>query len=451
MFLKSFFLSILLFAVYLYFSFLNQENITISLPNGVFETTVPLLVLLSVLAGALIVVCSNLVGFGTSRLLHWRIGRRTRGIREAEENLRQGLVTLRSGDLKRTRFLLEKAREKDPFNSSVYAALAELAEQEGNVEESLKCLGKARELDANNLELLFRTASLSEAKGDSKQAVDLYHRILSLDTSNRRAMACLRELYRRQGAWRDALEIQKNYLKLLPAERQAPEVERLLFLRHECARLSLALGATEKSAAELREIISEKPTFIPASVSLAEALKLEGKVDEAVNLLKKAFQELRHPIFLIKLEDLYFSQEDPDTIAALVNFYKRSVLENPHDLIIRLFYGKLCIRMLMADEALIHLKAIVESGVDFPSLHILLAEAYRRTDDLAEAVKEYRKALGIGKTHRIPFACRVCGHEQTEWTSFCPSCGTWDSFAMKACAELDAAKPFETPVFPGAV
>ena len=264
-------------------------------------------------------------------------------------------------------------------------------------------------------------------------------------------MACLRELYRRQGAWRDALEIQRTYQKLLPAERQAPEVERLLFLRHECARLSLALGATEKSAAELREIISEKPTFIPASVSLAEALKMDGKVDEAANLLKKAFQELRHPIFLIKLEDLYFSQEDPDTIAALVNFYKRSVLENPHDLIIRLFYGKLCIRMLMADEALIHLKAIVESGVDFPSLHILLAEAYRRTDDLAEAGKEYRKALGIGKTHRIPFECRVCGHEQTEWTSFCPSCGTWDSFAMKACAELDAAKPFETPVFPGAV
>jgi tetratricopeptide (TPR) repeat protein len=200
MFLKSFFLSILMFAAYLYFSFLNRENITISLPNGVFETTVPLLVLVAVLAGALIVVCSNLVGFGKSRLLHWRIGRRTRGIREAEENLRQGLVTLRSGDLKRTRFLLEKALEKDPFNASVYAALAELGEQEGNVEETLRCLGKARELDANNLELLFKTAYVSEAKGDSKHAVELYHRILSLDTSNRRAMAGLRDLSS-PGAW----------------------------------------------------------------------------------------------------------------------------------------------------------------------------------------------------------------------------------------------------------
>jgi tetratricopeptide (TPR) repeat protein len=182
-----------------------------------------------------------------------------------------------------------------------------------------------------------------------------------------------------------------------------------------------------------------KATFIPAS--LAEALKLEGRL--MVNLLKKAFQELRHPIFLIKLEDLYFSQEEPDTIAALVNFYKRSILDNPHDLIVRLFYGKLCIRVLMADEALIHLKAIVESGVDFPSLHILLAEAYRRTDDLAEAVKEYRKALGIGKTHRI-LVCRVCGHEQINGL---PSAHGMGFYAMKACAELDAANP-ETMVFP---
>jgi uncharacterized protein HemY len=448
MFLKSFFLSILLLAVYLYFSFLNNQNITISLPNGIFETTVPLLVIVSFLAGALIVVFSNLVGFGRLRLLNWRIGRRTRGIRESEENLRQGLVHLRAGDCKRARFLLEKAREKDPFSAPVYTALAELAQQEGNVDETLKLLGKARELDENNLELLFRTASVSEAKGDAKHAVDLYHRILSLDTTNRRAMAGLRELYRRQGAWREALEIQKNYLKLMPPERQAAEGERLLFLRYECVRLSLALGVTEKSTSELKEIVSEKPSFIPANVTLAEALKLEGKVEEAANFLIKAFQELRHPIFLIKLEDLYFSQEEPDTIAALVNFYKRSIHDNPHDLIIRFFYGKLCIRMLMADEALIHLKAIVESGIDFPSLHILLAEAYRRTEELDEAAREYRKALGIGKTHRIPFGCRVCGHEQIEWASCCPSCGTWDSFAIKACVELDGVKPFETLVFP---
>ncbi|MDD2320587.1 MAG: heme biosynthesis HemY N-terminal domain-containing protein [Geobacteraceae bacterium] len=448
MFLKTFFLSALLFSAYLYFSFLNRGNITIFLPNGVYETTVPLLVVGAILAGALVVLLANLVGLGKTRLLHWRSGRRTRGIREAEENLRQGLATLRAGDLKRARFLLEKACEKDPFSTPVYGALAELAEQEGNTEEVLKCLGKARELDEKNLELLFRSASVYEVQGDSKNAADLYDRILLLDTSNRRAMAALRELYRRQGAWREALEMQKSYLKLTPPERQAPEIERLIFFRYECARLSLALGATEKSAAELREIISEKPSFIPAHVSLAEALKQEQKVEEATDLLKKAFQELRHPIFLIKLEDLFFSQDEPGKIAALVNFYKRRIHDNPHDLLIRLFYGKLCIRMIMAEEALIHLKVIVESGVDFPSLHILLAEAYRRTGDLDEAVSEYRKALGVGKTHRIPFVCRICGHEQIEWSSFCPACGAWDSYDIRACVALDSAKPFETYVIP---
>jgi tetratricopeptide (TPR) repeat protein len=448
MFLKTFLLSVLLFGAYLYFSFLNKGNITIFLPNGVYETTVPLLVVVSVLAGAFLVLCANLVGVGKARLLLWRSGRRTKGIREAEENRQQGLATLQAGDFKRARFLLEKAREKDPFSAPVYGALAELAEQEGDSDEVLKCLGKARELDEKNLELLFRVASAYEVKGDTKNAADFYGRILTLDTSNRRAMAALRELYRRQGAWREALEMQRNYLKLTPPERQAPELERLIYFRYECARLSLVLGATEKSAAELREIITEKPSFIPAHVSLAEALKQEQKVEEAADLLKKAFQDLRHPIFLIKLEDLFFSQDDPGKIAALVNFYKRRILDSPHDLLIRLFYGKLCIRMIMAEEALIHLKVIIESGVDFPSLHILLAEAYRRTGDLDEAVLEYRKALGIGKTHRIPFACRICGQEQIEWSSSCPRCGNWDSFDIRACVDLDLAKPFETFVMP---
>ncbi|HOP39662.1 MAG TPA: tetratricopeptide repeat protein [Geobacteraceae bacterium] len=448
MFVKTFFLSVLLCAAYLYFSFLNRGSITVSLPTGVYETTIPFLMLVSVFAGALLVLCANLVGLAKNKIVLWRSGRRTRGIREAQENLRQGLKTLRAGDLKRARFLLEKAREKDPFSAAVYDALADLAEQEENVEEVLACLVKARELDDRNPELLFRMASAYLAKGDTRNAVDLYDRVLALDSSNRRAMMALRELYRRQGAWREALEIQKSYLKLTPPERQAPEIERLVFLRYECARLTLALGSTEKSVAELREIISDKPGFVPAHVSLAEALKLDGKVEEAADLLKKAFQELRHPIFLIKLEDLFFSQEEPGKIATLVNFYKRGILDNSHDLVIRLFYGKLCIRMLMAEEALVHLKVIIESGVEFPSLHILLAEAYRRTGDLDEAVREYRKALGIGKTHRMPFRCRNCGHEQIEWSSFCPSCGTWDSFEIPACAALDSAKPFETFVMP---
>lgn len=448
MFVKTFFLTAVLCAAYLYFSFLNSGSITISLPTGVYETTIPFLMLVSVFAGALLVLCANLVGLAKNKIDLWRSGRRTRGIREAQENLRQGLETLRGGDLKRARFLLEKAREKDPFSASVYGALADLAEQEDNGEEVLACLGKARELDEKNLELLFRIAAAHHAKGDTRSAVDLYDRILALDSSNRRAMVALRELYRGQGAWREAFEIQKKYLKLTPPERQAPEAERLVFLRYECARLTLALGSTEKSVAELREIISDKPGFVPGYVTLAEALRLENKIEEAAELLKKAFQELRHPIFLIKLEDLFFSQDEPGKIATLVNFYKRSILDNSHDLIIRLFYGKLCIRMLMAEEALVNLKIILESGAEFPSLHILLAEAYRRTGDLDEAVREYRKALGIGKTHRIPFRCRECGHEQIEWSSFCPSCGAWDSFEIPACAALDSAKPCETFVLP---
>ncbi len=451
MFLRSFFISVVLMSAYIYFSILNSQTVEIRFPgNKTYVTTVAFLTIASILVGAVIVFFANLIALGKAKISSWRKGRRDRVAREVEDNVRYGVEALLSGDLKRARLLLEKALERDPFNISTYTALADLAREEANQADALKYLLKARELDEKNLEILFKLAAVYEAKNDPKGALEIYNSILDLDDTNRRAIAGLRELYIKQGRWKDAYEVQKNLVKLVQGERQARENDLLLSLRYEFAKLTVSLGDAEKARVELRDIIKEKSNFTPAYVTLGEALMAGGKLSEAADLWEEGFKELRNPIFLIKLEDLFFSQDDPSHIATLMNFYKKWILDNPRDLVIRLFYGKLCLRLEMADDALKHFSLIADSGVDFYSLNILLAEAYRRKGRLTQAIDEYRKALGIGRTHRIPFACKICGHDQVDWSSFCPACNSWDAFVMNICEDLDAAaKPVENFVLLG--
>lgn len=450
MFLRSFFISVILLAAFLWFSMLNPQQVEIRFPNDkVYLTTVAVLTVLSILVGSLIVFCANLVGLGKAKISGWRRGRRDRTAREVAENVRQGANAILSGDFKRGRLLLDKALEKDPFNINTYTALADLALDEGNQADALKYLLKARELDERNREILFKLAAVYEAKNDLKGAVDVYAGVLEEDESNRRALSLLRDLHIRQGRWKDALESQQRLVKLLQGERLARETERLLYLRYEFAKLGMSLGDAEKAKQELQEIIKEKPDFTPAYVTLGETLKAEGKPEEAAELWEGTFNELGNAIFLIKLEDLFFAQEDPSHINMLINFYKRRVLDNPRDLIIRLFFGKLCLRLEMVEEAMEHFRVILDSGVEFQGLHILLAEAYRRRGRNAEAVEEFRTALGIGRTYRVPFVCKGCGHEEIHWFSICPSCGVWDSFRISAREALEAAKPVESYVLEG--
>lgn len=451
MFLLSFLISLALFALFMTFYVVNPKPIDVTLPNGsVYVTSVAVLVALSVIAGAIITMIANLIGLGKAKIIGWKRGRRDRVTREVTENVRHGLDALLCGDLKRARQLLEKAMERDPFSTVTYMALADLAKEEENLADALKYLLKARELDEKNIEILLKLAAVYEAKNDVKGALDIYAGILDLDDDNRRALAAMRDLFIKQGRWKDAYDVQKNLVKLYHGEKAIIENDMLLWLKYEFAKLTASVGGTEKAKGELRDIIKEKPDFIPAHVTLGESLMAEGKFSDAADLWKTGFRDHRNAIFLIRLEDLYFSQDDPSQIANLMTFYKKSLLDNPRDLIIRLFYGKLCLRLEMADEALDHLKIIADSGADFHSLHILLAEAFRRKGRMNQAVDSYRKALGIGRTHRIPFVCRACNHEQVEWGSFCPSCNSWGSFILNVCEELDAAaKPVENFVLLG--
>lgn len=426
----------------LYFWGLNPDQVTVALTSDwTLTQPIPIVIFGAVLLGLVVGFIFHLISISTHGISHWRVTRRDRRGREVISSYREGVARLLSGDLKRARTLLQRAMDRDPGRIETYLALASVHEQEGDGAQAISLLNKAKELEPSSMEVLFKLATTYEAEDRQGEAAKTYEEILSIESANRKALRNLRDLKMLQGHWEDALNLQKRIIKAAQGgKRQQEEKEKQLYLRYELTQQTLAGGEAEKVRSELESIVREDAKFAPARVSLGDAYLQLGRRDDAAKVWKEGYQELGKGVFLSRLEDLYMEAEDP---SSLLSFYRSQVVERSGDLMLRLFFGKLCLRLEMIDEAMEQLQVVEGSGVEVPQLHQLLAEGYRRRHNVDEAISEYKKALGLGQRLRLPFDCEQCAERVPEWQSRCQACGAWGSYSLAGSEQIRSGKPTE--------
>ncbi|MGW8312327.1 MAG: tetratricopeptide repeat protein [Desulfuromonadales bacterium] len=427
---------------FLYFWGLNPHMVTVFyLPDQNLTYPVAMVVIGCIIIGLILGFGAHIYSTLSHWLKHWSQDRSEKKQREISTIYREGVGRLLSGDLKKARGLLSKALERDPRRVDTLIALASLSSQEGNPAEGLELLRKAREIDQKSMEVLFKTASIQEELGNDDDAIASYQELIALEKDNRKALRCLRELYIKHNRWQEALDSQRQVLKAGPgAQRVAQEKELLLYLRYEVARQNISQGNPEDAKSELKDIMRQKADFIPAQVSLGDTYVAMNRGEDAVKTWQDGYRKLGKGIFLERLENYFMEREDP---SSLLNFFRSQVLERGEDLMFRLFYGKLCLRLEMVDEAKEQLQAVESSGVDSSQVHLLLAETYRRCRQSEQAINEYQKALGISKRLHLNFICEKCNHISPEWYSRCPACGEWDTSSLIDRKLIQEAKPLE--------
>ncbi len=439
------FMAVILFFIFfvlffLYFWGLNPHMITIFyLPEQSLTHPAAMVVVACVIIGLILGFSAHIYSTVTHWMKHWNRDRSEKKQREISVIYREGVGRLLSGDLKKARGLLNKALDRDPKRVDTLIALASLAGQEGNPKEGLELLHKASEVDPKSLEVLFKTAAIQEEIGKDEDAIAAYQSLIALEKDNRKALRCLRDLYIKDDNWQEALEIQRQVLKAGPgANRVAKEKELLLYLRYEVARQAISDGSPENAKSELKDILRQEADFVPAKVSLGDAYAAMGSGDDAVKTWQEGYKKLGKGVFLERLEDYFMERGDP---SSLLNFFRSQALEQGDDLVFRLFYGKLCLRLEMVDEAKEQLQAVESSGVESSQLHLLLAETYRRCRESEQAIAEYQKALGISKRLHLNFICEKCQHITPEWNSRCPSCGEWNTTSLVDRKLIQEARP----------
>lgn len=431
-------------SAFLFFWGINPGTVTVFLTSDLSFT----------LPTALMLICILLIGLFIGTGVHifsaflvslrcWRRGRKKKKSEEITQVYRNGVGRLLSGDLKKAKSLLQKVIDRDPKRVDGYLALASVALQEGDDEEGINLLQKARKLEPKGIEVLFKLAATFEAAGRKPEAMAVYKELLADDNDNRKAMRGLRDIQIELGSLEDALGLQKRILKSASSGPKADQEKQILYqLRYEIAEQQLQAGEVDAAIDVCKDIIKHNAAFTPARVTLGDAYQASGRENDAAKVFQDGYKALKKSIFLARLEELYIHVEDP---SALLAFYRAQMQADEDDLLLRLYLGRLFLRLEMVDEAMQQLTDLESRGIEFTKLHLLLAEGQRRRNNITEAVSEYQKALGIDHHLKLGFVCDSCAAKVSEWSYRCPECKKWDTLVLPERKQIEDAQVVEQP------
>jgi lipopolysaccharide biosynthesis regulator YciM len=350
------------------------------------------------------------------------------------------------GDLAKAKSHFIQVLKGDPTQIDLYLRLSEIALHEGHDQDALHWLGRAELIDMRNIEILLRQAGVYQRMKRFDEAIRVLNRAVGLDETNPKALKRLRQIYLDSKRWEEAAQIQRSVLKITKG-KQAEEEENLFYLglKYERARDLMSRGGEqdlENALKEVKETVRERKTFQPGFVLLGDIYLRIGRWASAGKVWGKSFTRFKSIVFILRLEELYLSREDPST---LLHIYQRALKHNPENWVLAFFYAKLCLRLEMLDEALEEINDISLKVKDFPALHRLLAEIYIHKKDFGRAAQEFEKTFELSGTSYLSFFCTACERESKEWIAYCPQCHQWSTYTIR---EAEKTISSLSPSFP---
>lgn len=417
-------ITVLLFALVVgYFAALNTSSVRFYWgPDKFKEMPLMFLLYISFGIGMLTTLLSMLARDTIKAYKNYR-QRKAEEIKHlAEELYNQGVDEILKGNLGEAEKKLQESMQKDQENMKVYLRLAEIREKQGKLREALDILLKAQERWQDNIDISFRLANYYEQLQEFNSAVLILKKLIDKDSENIEAMRMLRDIYAKNDFLESAYRIQKEIMKI-SKKTSSYFVERKLLaeFKYGYVREILKQEDYDKAIKKSWDVIKLDPEFVPAYVTLGEILlKHKSSFEKASEVMENAYTETKHPVFLIKLEEMYLDNEKP---SEALEVFKRLLLKNPDDPVLTFFYAKLCLRLEMLDDAIEQLNSLDGKGISSTYLHLLMAEAHARKGNYYHSVSEFRKATEIAHKIVIPFTCASCGTESREWTASCKHCG----------------------------
>jgi len=431
---------------FLWLSYENPMDMEFHFFGKTFETDLSILMISSFVLGAMLVFIGTLARDAKRAFEGYQKSREKRREESLKEELNKGMDVFLQGNLPKAKTHFIEVLKRDPTQIDLYLRLSEIALKEGNDQDALHWLGRAELLDMKNIDILLRQAGVYQRMKRFDEAIRALNRAIGLDEGDLRALKSLRQIYLDSRRWEEAIRTQRSILKFIKG-KQAEEEETLFYLglKYERARDLLNRGGEqnlENALKEAKEIIRERKVFQPGFVLLGDIYLQKGRWATAGNVWGKSFTRFKSIVFILRLEELYLSREDPST---LLRIYQRVLKHDPENWVLAFFYAKLCLRLEMLDEALEEINEISLRVKDFPALHRLLAEIYLHKKDFSRAAQEFEKTFELSGTSYLSFFCTTCERESKEWIAYCPQCHQWSTYTIK---EAEKAISLPSPSFP---
>lgn len=411
-----------------YISLLNGQRIPFFYSSSrQVEVAVSALAILSFALGAAMVILGTLVKDVTQASTTWRERREKQRREAARARVGKAAGLLERDMLDEAAKELQKSLSVNPDDLDALGLLARVETLRRNRLEAVKALTRIKQIDPSDLSVYFKLAGLFREMNDLESALSVLLTIEDAEGENPRAWKGIRDIHILRGDMVAAYAMQNKFLKYKGKSASPEDISLFAGLRYEKAMARLADGKVDDAERRLNELALDHPHFAAAYVALSESARGRGKIEEATAILLRGYRASRNPVFLIKLEDLAVETESPQ---AMIGVYTELLQEFPAEFDVNLFFGKFCLRLEMNDEAVEHLLKAEHLDPERESLHILLAEAFRRRGRYESACQHYQRAFGYKRRYLIPFRCTACGTSTIKWTARCPACGIWNGYAI---------------------
>lgn len=369
-----------------------------------------------------------------SRLVErWRLRRETRKSEEIEDEYSRGLVAELEGRPEEALRHFRAVLEQDSRHFNTLIKIGEVLREQGKHAQAIEYHRKAEHLREEDTRPLYALVEDHESEGNMERARAVVARIIGINKNSVAAWRRLRSLQIKAGDWAEALEAHRKVEKLTAAAADDSDRRVGVGIRYEMALARLREGRARDAIGQLRRLVKEQGSFIPAHVGLGHALREAGQEAEAVDAWFHGFEATGSPIFLMALEEHYLEREQPlGGIEAL----KRCISRSRKDTLPRFYLGKLYFRLEMLDDALAVLSSLEGRATYAPTLHYLLGRIHERRRNPEKAAQEYRKVIKETDLIELDFTCRSCNANRVEWADRCEACGEWNTIEINFREEI---------------
>ncbi len=269
-----------------------------------------------------------------------------------------------------------------------------------------------------------RRAAEAQLANRSAEAATLYRQVLQRHRSHLAALRALRDIAVGARQWREALDLQERLIGLVTPTERARESEWLAVIHYEQGRVELHAGRNDAAIVEFKHALRADRHFVPASLALGDAFEAAGDLREAVRIWERAAElEPTLPV-LARLEREYRREGRP---SRMISLYRGAADRAPDDLALAMAVGRVYFELEMLDEAADQFEKVEVRAPDLPVVHAFLGAVFERRGDIAQALEEYRRALGLGHGFTWPHRCRACGAASPGWREQCEQCQRWNT------------------------
>ena len=384
----------------------------------VYSLPLPLLLLLAFLTGAALIFLLALLRETQWTIADWRRRRREERRERERSAVSTGRRLQREGLSEQARTTIRRSRpETDTLEATLVLAEAEIESE--RIDEARARLEGALVAHGDHPELRALLAEAHRRAGRRELANAELERAVALEPRSPKLLGALRDAYATEGRFVDALRTEERLLGSLRLPEQILlEEPRVRALRYQAA---LMADGDSTVVEELRAVVAQHPTFVPATVALGDRLRRLGHDHDAIRVWTRAAIATGSPVLLRRIEQAYLDAGQPKRVLALYQKIRRHA-DGPA---IRLALTRFHLSQGELDEAARELESAGPEIETVPEYHALWAEMHRARGDARPALEALRRSLELCPAPA--WVCRECGRREPRWEGQCPGCGSWDA------------------------